>query len=159
MSDYLIVSSNVNLLSTLGVTCVPSLTNNVEVSLKYVICFVFFPDVLFALLTTESSKGPTSSAPTPPSTSNSVLFIDPSLILSLLQRSPYFAHLPSLRGDLLQETGQRRLRRLPQRDHLVGRADRLPGARLLQRDAARLPLPLLHHGRDWKRRLGGRALL
>lgn len=33
--DYLIVSSNVDLLSTLGVTCVPALKNNVEVSVKW----------------------------------------------------------------------------------------------------------------------------
>ncbi|CBK24452.2 uncharacterized protein [Blastocystis hominis] len=38
VSDYLIVSSNVNVLSTLGVTCVPSLSNDVEVSLKRTVC-------------------------------------------------------------------------------------------------------------------------
>lgn len=37
--DYLIVSSNVDLLSTLGVTCVPTLKNNVEVSVKWALIF------------------------------------------------------------------------------------------------------------------------
>ena len=32
--DYLILSSNVNYLSMLGITCSPSLQNNVEVSLR-----------------------------------------------------------------------------------------------------------------------------
>ena len=73
MSDYLIVSSNVNLLSTLGVTCVPSLSNNVEVSLKSDRYFIVIVDVLFAPRTTESSRDLTTSVPTQPTTSNSVL--------------------------------------------------------------------------------------
>ena len=35
VSDYLIMSSNVDTLSTLGISCVPELKNNVEVSVKY----------------------------------------------------------------------------------------------------------------------------
>ena len=35
VSDYLILASDVSMLSTLGITCVPQLKNNVEVSVQY----------------------------------------------------------------------------------------------------------------------------
>ena len=40
VTDYLIMATDVSLISLLGITCVPALENNVEVSIKWLLCFL-----------------------------------------------------------------------------------------------------------------------